>query len=223
MRISTASFFRASLFGLTVGVSLPCGCQQMALAPAPPLAPAPSGYHATTAKTATAAPTLPATPQEARVQDVGNKLLAANPQIHLKPHFVVLHTDQRELGHVAEENHVVISEGLVNSCATEGQLAAVVSAELAKLVAERQEKAAASNRDQYREPPPDVPIGRDAMMFGDADQMRKAELAKLGYDRRRPKDVAPPDPSDLARSYLRRAGYAEAELQGVQSLLPGKG
>ena len=208
---------------LLLGSLLPCGCQQMSLAPPPPLAPTPSGYHATTARSAGAAANVPASPQEARVHEVANKLLAANPQIHVKPEFVVPHTDVRELGHVAEENHIVISEGLVNACATEGQLAAVVGMELAKLVAERQEKAGVAFREQYREPPPDVPIGRDAMMFGDADQARKAELAKLGYDRRRPKDIAPQDPSELARCYLRRAGYAEAELQGVQSLLPAKG
>lgn len=224
MTIPTAPFPRSTSTVVLLALLLVAGCQQLSLAPAPPLAPAPSGYHATTARSAGANPNVPATPQEARVQEVGNKLLAANPQIHVKPRFIVLHADVRELGHVAEENHVVISEGLVNACATEGQLAAVVSTELAKLVAERQEKAAAASREQYREPPPDVPIGRDAMMFGDADQSRKAELAKLGYDRRRPKEVLPPpDPTDLARNYLRRAGYAETELQGVQSLLPARG
>ena len=148
---------------LLLGSLLTCGCQQMSLAPAPPLAPTPSSYHATTARSAGAAANAPASPQEARVHDVANKLLAANPQIHVKPEFVVPHTDARELGHVAEENHIVISEGLVNACATEGQLAAVVGMELAKLVAERQEKAGVAFREQYREPPPDVPIGRDAM------------------------------------------------------------
>jgi hypothetical protein len=87
-------------------------------------------------------------------------------------------------------------------------------------VAERQQDTAAMSREMTREPPPDVAIGRDSMTFGDADQIRKAELAKLGFDRRKPKEVTPLDPNELARQYLRRAGYAETELQGISALVP---
>jgi hypothetical protein len=167
-----------------------------------------------------AADTAPATPQEARVQQVAQKLIAANPQIHSRPHFVVTHNSAVELSH-GEDNRIVISEGLVNACSMEGQLAAAVSLELAKWTAERQQQAAALDREANRLPPDNVPIGRDAFNFGEADQIHKAELAKLGYDRRRPKEAAtPPDPNELARNYLRRAGYPETELQGVQPLLP---
>ncbi len=193
------------------------GCQQMSLAPPPPLAPPVAAHRpATAAGNAGAAPAVPTTPQEARVQEVAQKLTAANPQIHARPRFIVTHNAAAELSH-DKENRIQISEGLVNACGTEGQLAAAISLEMAKWVSERQEQATTLDREANREPPPNVPIGRDALTFGEADQIHKAELAKLGYDRRRPKDPPPPpDPNELARSYLRRAGYAETELKNFK-------
>jgi hypothetical protein len=150
---------------------------------------------------------------------VGRKLVAANPQIHASPHFLVSHTTAIQLSH-GDDHRITISEGLVNACPSEGQLAAALSLELAKSVAERQEQAAGLDREANREPPPNVPIGRDALTFGEADQIHKAELAKLGFDRRRSKEQPPPpDSTDIARQYLRRAGYAETELAAVESRL----
>ena len=213
---------RSIIYLLPIAGCLSAGCQQVPLAPPPPAAP-PAAAHRPTMmlmSSGAAAQSAPATPQETRVQEVAKKLLAANPQIHTRPRLIVTNSPAPELSH-GEDNRIVISEGLVNACGTEGQLAAVLSLEIAKWMAERQEQAAVLDREANRDPPPNVPIGRDAFNFGEADQIRKAELAKLGYDRRRSKEpTAPPDPNELARHYLRRAGYEETDLQGVQPLLP---
>jgi hypothetical protein len=52
------------------------------------------------------------------------------------------------------------------------------------------------------------------------DQTRLRELAVFDRDRRqRQQPVAPPDPTVLARLYLVRAGYHDADLQAAGPLL----
>jgi hypothetical protein len=98
-----------------------------------------------------------------------------------------------------------------------------MSLELAKCVAERQSRAEALALAD-REPPPEVRIGPDGGSFGDADQLRKAELVQHGLDRRKPsKATNPVDPLLLARQYLVKAGYAETDLEDAAPILQAAG
>jgi hypothetical protein len=153
-----------------------------------------------------------------RVDALGRKLLAANPQAGLQPLFLTVGSPQAEVFHRGV-GELVVTEGLVKKCATEGQLAAVLCLEMGKMVAEREALAGPHIRHPDRRPPPEVPFG-NAGQFEGADRVRAAELAK--FDKENPRfsrPVPPPDPGVLARLYLKKAGYAEAELDGVASLL----
>jgi hypothetical protein len=151
-----------------------------------------------------------------RVGEVGQKLLAANPNLGLRPAFVTIGGPQPEIFHVQTDG-IYVTEALVKQCATEGQLAAALSHELGKMVAERQ-ALTGPNAPEYQ-PPMDVRVGSDSGgTYGAADLTHLAELGKYEKERRRP-PALPPDPQALARTYLVKAGYAVNELDTVAPLL----
>jgi Peptidase family M48 len=156
----------------------------------------------------------------ARVDLLGRKILAANPQIGMKPQFMVIGSPQGEIFHKKNEA-VFITDGLVKQCRSEGELAAVLCHELGKMVSEREIQSAPGVWRQRRLPPPDVRIGNEGPGETGADRTRLAELATFEQDRRR--DTAapplPPDPNLLARTYLQKAGFLEADLKAAQPLL----
>src|SRR5262249_52199835 len=156
------------------------------------------------------------------VLKVGEKVVQANPEIGLHPAFTTIGAPNPEVFHRREGKvcQVVISEGLVRQCKTEGQLAAVLCQELGKMVSEETalSKTSAGSSDRS---PPYVPVGNDqGGSFGAADGTRYAELAKLNRDRPQPKatPVTPPAPDVLARTYLQKAGYAVADLDDARPL-----
>jgi hypothetical protein len=115
---------------------------------------------------------------------------------------------------------IFVTEGLVRQCATDGQLAAVLCTELGKLVSEREALTPAAVRRPDRTPPMDSGVGRDAGWGTAPDQTRLRELADYDRDRKqRAQVVAPPDPAALARMYLVRAGYHDADLQAAGPIL----
>jgi hypothetical protein len=153
-----------------------------------------------------------------QVDNLGRNILAANKQTALKPLFVTIGSPQPEVFHRGT-SELEITEGLVRRCQSEGQLAAVLCLELGKMVSEREALAGAQTRSPDRRPPIEVPIG-NAGQFGSPDPTRQVELAKFEQERRRaPERLPPPDPNALARIYLKNAGYAETELDGVAALL----
>jgi hypothetical protein len=155
-----------------------------------------------------------------RVANLGQCLLQTNPQIGMKPHFATYGTATPEVFHTG--THMVhITEGLVQKCRSDGQLAALLALELAKMAVEREAMTPPSARFSDEKPPMYVPIG-SASQPGQFDPVRQAELAY--YEQRHPphpsrKPLALPDPAKLARGYLERAGYDPGELAGVTSLL----
>lgn len=157
-----------------------------------------------------------------RVDALGRKILAANPQIGDKPLFCTIGAPHPEVFHKGT-TEVVLTEGLVQQCQTEGQLAAVLCQELGKMVSEREALAGPRARSPERQPPPEVRIGTDSMgLAGAPDQTRLAELAR--YDRPRsrggaPAPLPPPDPAKLAAGYLGNAGFAESDLEAAAPLL----
>lgn len=170
----------------------------------------------------THASTSPASVQAAaRVDGLGRKLLTANPQIGFQPLFLTIGAPQPEVFHVGI-SQVVITEGLVNQCPSDAQLAAVLAVELGKMVSEKEFLAGPQARAPEPEPPMDVRVGSDnAGSFGPSDQLHRAELAKFDKERRRRAAGATTalDPQVLARGYLLKAGYTSADLDGAAPLL----
>ena len=155
----------------------------------------------------------------ARVDAVGRNVLAANPQLGMQPLFRTIGAPEPEVFHRGTVE-VDITEGIVNQCATDGQLAAVLLLELAKMVGEREAAAGPQPRKPDRLAPLDAPVGNDyGGSFGSADQIHRAELAKFEKESRDRASRGPFDPQSLARSCLTKAGYAPTDLDSVQPIL----
>jgi hypothetical protein len=169
------------------------------------------------------AATAPASTEiAARVDRVGRTITAANPQAGVDTRSLMFHTigaPQPEVFHRGASD-IFITEGLVRQCTTDGQLAAVLCTELGKLVSEREALTPAAVRRPDRSPPIDTSVERDSGWGVAPDQTRLRELADYDRDRKqRTQAVAPPDPAALARKYLVRAGYHDADLQAAAPLL----
>jgi Peptidase family M48 len=153
-----------------------------------------------------------------RTLQVGGQVLAANPKLGVHPTFTTIGAPLEEIFH-QDDKVVFLTEGLVNACRTDGQLAAVLSHELAKMSAEHQALVA---------PPPDygpsmdVPVGKDyAGAFGPPDGTRAVELAV--YERKHRKMVeaanTPADAEALTRVILEKAGGTTADLEAAAPVL----
>jgi hypothetical protein len=154
-----------------------------------------------------------------RVGVVGQKIITANPQLGLRPVFRTIGTTDAEIFH-SGSTEVCITEGLAKQCATDGQLAAVLSVELGKIIAERAQTAVPAKRPDDRLPPIDMRIGNDVGgSVGAADMTRLKELADFEKSRGPAGISAPLNPQDLARKYLTKAGYPAGEVDAVGPLL----
>lgn len=157
----------------------------------------------------------------ARVDLLGRKIVAANPQAGVRPIFRTIGSDQPEIFHNGT-TEIDVTTGLVQQCRTEGELAAVLCVELGKMVAEREALAAPRSRQPAPRPPDEVRIGNDyGGSFGAPDQTHLAELAKYDQERRAQSAAPPPppDPQVLAAIYLKKAQFSESDLQQVAPLL----
>jgi hypothetical protein len=159
-----------------------------------------------------------------RVDQIGRKLIGCNPQMGLKPVFASLGDPRPEITNrldPAGTPRVYVTEGLVRQCKSDGELAAILSLELGKMVAQREALAALSTRMPDRQPPSDVRVGTDSGgTFGAADATHLAELAKYpGPGRRGGPPPLPPDPRALARGYLEKAGFQAGDLDAVEPVL----
>jgi hypothetical protein len=185
----------------------------------------PDSPFATPAAVRTAAkPQIAASTSEAakRVAFLGQRILDANPGIGARPAFRTLGLTHSEIFHVGT-SQINITEGLVQRCKTEGQLAAILCSELGKMVSEREALASPTARTGQSEPPIDSPItaGDNGGTFGPADGTRLAELGRYEKERRKPsaKPLPPPDSQALATAYLVKAGFTAGDLAAADPLL----
>lgn len=148
-----------------------------------------------------------------RVDSMGRRILAANPSIAAKPIFQTIGMPHPELFHQGT-TFIYITQGLVQRCQTDGELAAVLCYELAKMVAERESLAPLSVKRREVLPPMDPGLTKDVIgAQTEPDQFRLAELAK--YEKERENQPAVPtliDPLKLARTYLEATGFEADEL-----------
>jgi hypothetical protein len=156
----------------------------------------------------------------ARVDRLGRNILAANHQIGLRPQFMVIGSPQPEIFHKQGEA-LYVTDGLVKQCKTDGELAAVLCHELGKMVSDREVQRGPQAKNQRIQPPPEARIGNEAPgSYDSADRTRLAELAIFEQERRESaRPLPPPNPNLLARTYLQRAGFTEADLRAAQPLL----
>jgi predicted Zn-dependent protease len=159
-----------------------------------------------------------------RVNEIGQKIMAANPRFDRKVAFLTLGVPQLEIFHRVRggNGEIYITEGLVNECKTDGELAAVLSQELGKMMSE--EIAKSRPRRDLPEPPPLMAprVGNDiGGTFGSADGTDQMILARYEKDRKRARQaiLAPPPAEDLARIYLQNAGFNANDLAMVKPLL----
>lgn len=170
-------------------------------------------------------PMTPAsTEAAARVDCIGRKIIASNPQLGLGqrgmgPMFRTIGSPQPEVFHRGTSD-IFITEGLVRQCTTDGQLAAVLCHQLAKAVVERELNAPKSTRQPNRTPPLDPRLATDSALGVSADQTRLAELARYDTLRQaRNQAVVAPDAAELTRVCLLRTGFHDADLQAAGPLL----
>ena len=153
-----------------------------------------------------------------RVDKVGRDILAANNQLGLKPLFATIGAPQPEIFHV-ETRLVYVTEGLVRQCRSNADLAAVLSLELGKMIAEREARTSPTVRRPEQKMPIQLPVG-SGVQGREADLTSVAELARFEKTNPKASPTLPrPEPKVLARSILEKAGYQGADLDGVQPLL----
>jgi len=153
-----------------------------------------------------------------RVELLGRKIVAQNTFLGIEPLFMTIGIKEDALFHSGSEL-LYISEGLVERCKSDAELAAVLCSELGQMVAEKR-AAKAVGRDV--DPIPDATHGAGPLFPGGTahDAGRQAELAF--HERNHPRGAARPDPIDAtktAKELLSGSGYSAAELDRVEPLL----
>jgi hypothetical protein len=155
-----------------------------------------------------------------RVDAVGRKLVAANPQAGLKPLFATIGAPDPEIFH-ADPTVVWITEGLVRQCKSEAELAAVLASELGRMVSEREAAASREARVADARPPMQLPIAGSGNAY-EADPTYFMEMAKFETQHPRSarnKIVPPPDPRIVAGALLDQAGFHKTDLDAVAPIL----
>jgi predicted Zn-dependent protease len=153
-----------------------------------------------------------------RVDFVGHKLVAANPQIGLRPLFAAAQSPTPEIFHV-DRRFIYVTDGLVKQLPSEADLAAVLAFELARMVSEREARVRQDLKLAAARPPIQLPIGGTGPLAA-TDMVSTFEMAKYDKERR---DLLKPStklhPETLARDYLESAGYSRTDFDRVQPIL----
>lgn len=160
----------------------------------------------------------PSTPGVAiKVDEVGQKLVSANPKLGMKPLFLTVGSSAPEMFH-RDTSALYITEGLVRGCKNDAQLAALLSVELGRMVAQREAMALPEARAE-KSAPLAIQMGNTGQ-FNGLDQLQLVEQTRMDAERKRPtKRNVPADPLVLAASYLENAGYDPRDLDVVAPLL----
>lgn len=153
-----------------------------------------------------------------RVELLGRKIIAQNTFAGIEPLFLTFGFKEDALFHRGTEQ-LYISEGLVEKCTSDAELAGVLCSELGQMVAEKR-AAKAAGRDV--DPIPDATHGGGPLFPGGTayDAGRQAEFAF--HDQKHPRGGSKPDPVDAtktAKELLSGAGYSAAELDRVEPLV----
>lgn len=170
---------------------------------------------------AAAPPTPAVAAAQERVNTVGYKIVAGNAEMiqQLRPAWTVVTGDTPALRYEGER--VYLTEGLVRTTATDGQLAALLSWTVGQIYSARQTRLT-ENAAAISVPPPEMfRVGNDGSGFNESDlsfqaqYQREIQLQK----QRKLAQQPPPDPAVVARQVLVQGGYSVHELDSVQELM----
>lgn len=156
-----------------------------------------------------------------KVYTVGQRILTANPDLPRRLVFRTAGQPTPEIFHQGN-NAIVVTQKLVDMCKTEAELAAVLALEMGKMSAERIVLAPLETTEpEFHKPIDPGRIGNDiAGVANVQDPLRLQEMAFYEEDQRKQYAASRlPDPNRLARLYLRRAGYSEADLDRAKPIL----
>jgi hypothetical protein len=152
-----------------------------------------------------------------RADAIASAVIAAN-RSELPDGLVLMTVGFKEPMLFHQASAVWVSEGLVERCVTDAELAAAISHELGKIAAARPKKASRNEEDL----PPTVPGPPDVVGAGHtADMTAAAEMALAsrrtarGKGAREPK----PDPRTIAQNLFTKAGYQAEDFKRVDSLV----
>jgi hypothetical protein len=151
-----------------------------------------------------------------RVGDLGLKIIQQNTLCGLDPLFCAIGVKESVLFHVGARQ-LFISQGLVEKCQTDAELAAVLCSELGQMQAEaRTARALGRNPDPVTNPAPDgsEQLGGTPITVGQQPNRGGAENKPTTGNRAEAADA-----TRAARELLVGAGYSPAELDRVDSLL----
>ena len=155
-----------------------------------------------------------------RVDTVGRKVIAANPQLALRPHFAAFGSETPELFHV-DQKVVCVTDGLVKKLANEADLAAALSYELGRMVAEREARMKQDLKSAPVRVPMQLTVG-GAGQFAGPDMAGAVEMARYDQavqERKKASAIVRPDPEILARDYLEKAGFQRTDFDRIQPVL----
>jgi hypothetical protein len=155
-----------------------------------------------------------------RVFTVGQKILAANPELPQRLLFRAVGRPNPEIFHQGNAA-IVVTQRLVEMCRTESELAALLCVELGRLIAEREALAPWTARQPEPRPPIDAVQIRSTVGVANPDEFRLREQAHYEAEQRRRTSgaISLPDPMELARRYLQRSGYAVEDLDRIKPIL----
>lgn len=156
-----------------------------------------------------------------RALTVTQKLLDANPSLGSRPMLLTLGSPKKSIFHAGNPQagvQLYISQGLIDACKDDGQLAAVVASELGKIAAERAAQAALAEDGHT---PIEERVGDDHGRYGLGDGTRLMEAARRESERK--KRPAKPDPAALAQHFLTTAGYAPDAMKQAAALVAEAG
>jgi hypothetical protein len=162
----------------------------------------------------------PSSTAATRLHTVGSEVVAKNQSsIGMKPVFFAIGFPEPMVFHQGS-SEIIVSEGLIDRCTTEAELAAVISNELAKMVASREEKGGPGTAPRNTELPPAPRLTSDVAGSSNAPDMTR--LAEEAYASKPPvpRNRGPrPVPTSLARNYLTTAGFDADELTRMGDLI----
>ena len=159
-----------------------------------------------------------------RVDRLGKQLLTANPNVKQKVGFLTLGLPHEEIFHRTQKDAgtICITEGLAKQCKNDGELAALLSMELGKMVSEQMAQMKPARRSTPASMMMNPTIGNDANgTFGSPDGTDQLILRRMAKDQERIQAIssAPPPADVLARLYLKDAGFDAKTLDNVAPLL----
>lgn len=139
--------------------------------------------------------------------------LASIPSRRKIPQRIIVTPDAQPRISVRSAEELVISAGLVQSCASENQLAGVLALALSDWLAKH---APARNVSELE--PLDLRIGSESNTYGELPLLRQAELVKTGYAHRAGTTTHSTQAETLARQIYEGAGFSEREFGQARAL-----